>query len=168
MTSTATLSGFRQSVQNFRNLHVSYHTAEVASSREIPAPGLFKWLRASTVFAPLESRHESSKQEDGQRQFFVEFRLREAYQNHFVLLRALFEFSRPKDIAVVTHNDTRSFEIRLQGERMSNLLPYLEIITDRLLKEIQFKASLKAIIHHEAKVKQEQLKLYHSLRMSLV
>lgn len=165
MTLTAVLPGKRTRF-NFRNLFAAKDTRETPV-QDSHSHALFDWLETSPVLTAVEFRSLPAGRILGSNQLYAKFRLRQDYQDSFVLLRGLLEFSRPKEIAVSANSPERSFEVWLPEDQAPRILAYFETIITRLLREIRFKASLKMIVKYEAKVKQEQARLYEALRVSV-
>ena len=96
----------------------------------------------------------------------ITFTLPNKYTDHFVLLRGLLEFSRPRTIKIISSALDRSFYVEFSENQAEHFVTYLETILNSLVKEIKFKESLRALIIFEEKVKLEQAVLYANLKLS--
>ena len=98
--------------------------------------------------------------------YAITFRLSDKFANHFVLLRGLLEFSRPKTIEITPNAIDKTFYVELSKTQADHFVTHLDTILGWLIKEIKFKESLKALITFEKKVKREQAILYANMRQS--
>ena len=94
------------------------------------------------------------------------FTLSNKFAEHFVLLRGLLEFSRPKTIRIVSSPIDKSFHVEFSENEADHLVTHMETILTWLVKEIKFKESLSALINFEEKMKREQARLYANLKLS--
>ena len=92
--------------------------------------------------------------------YAIKLNLADEHANNFVLLRGMFEFSRPKAISFVGNAKDRTFQIEISESQRDYLISYLETILGWFIKEIQFKKTLSAIIKFEENVKRQQAILY--------
>jgi hypothetical protein len=98
--------------------------------------------------------------------YAITFRLSDKFSNHFVLLRGLLEFSRPKTIVITPNATDKTFHIALSETQADHFVAHLDTILGWLIKEIKFKESLRALITFEKKVKREQAIFYANMRKS--
>lgn len=98
--------------------------------------------------------------------YAITFKLSDKFANHFVLLRGLLEFSRPKTIEITTNATDKTFHVELSETQADHFVTHLDTILGWLIKEIKFKESLRALITFEKKVKREQAILYANMRRS--
>jgi len=98
--------------------------------------------------------------------FNLTFTLSNENAEHFVLLRGLLEFSRPKTIKIISNSTDKTFRAAFSEKDADHFVTYLETILNRLIREIKFKKSLRALIAFESKVKREQAILYADLKLS--
>jgi hypothetical protein len=96
----------------------------------------------------------------------ITFTLSNKFAEHFVLLRGLLEFSRPKTIRIISNRTDNTFHVLLSEEDDDHFVAHLEKILSWLVREINFKKSLKAMVNFEKKVKREQEILYANLRLT--
>lgn len=96
----------------------------------------------------------------------ITFTLSNKFAGHFVLLRGLLEFSRPRTIKISANASDKTFHVELSENEADYFVSYVETILKSLLKEIKFKESLRALINFEQKVKREQVLLYANLKLS--
>ncbi len=75
------------------------------------------------------------------------FTLTNKYAGQFVLLRGLFEFSRPRNININSNTSDKSFRIEFSEKEADHIVSYIETMLNSLLKEIKFKESLRALIN---------------------
>lgn len=94
------------------------------------------------------------------------FTLTKKYAGHFVLLRGLLEFSRPRTIKINSNTSDKSFRVEFSEKEADHIVSYIEAMLNSLLKEIKFKDSLRTLINFEQKVKREQALLYANLKLS--
>jgi hypothetical protein len=114
---------------------------------------------ASFTVVPAGKLFVSSK-------YRITVKLTEEFANNFVLIRGLFEFSRPKNIIISSAVKDQSFEIEILEAQAESFLSYIETIVGWLVNEIKFKNALKAILKFENRIKQEQAILYSGLHAS--
>lgn len=98
--------------------------------------------------------------------YAITFSLKDKFATHFVLLRGLLEFSRPKTIKIMPNTISKNFYIELSENQVEHFVTYLETIVAWLMKEIKFKEALRALITFEKEVKHKQATLYANLRAS--
>lgn len=98
--------------------------------------------------------------------YAITFRLTDKFANHFVLLRGLLEFSRPKTIKITSNAIDKTFHVELSETQANHFVNYLDMKLGWLMKEIKFKESLRALIIFEKKVKREQAILYANMKIS--
>ena len=96
----------------------------------------------------------------------ITFALSNKFADHFVLLRGLLEFGRPRTIKIIPSARDRNFYVEFSGNDAGHFVTHLEAILNSLVKEIKFKESLRALITFEEKVKREQAVLYANLKLS--
>ena len=96
----------------------------------------------------------------------ITFTLSNKFSGHFVLLRGLLEFSRPKSIRITSSSIDKSFHVEFSENDADRIVTYLETILKWLVKEINFKVSLRTIINFQEKMKREQSILYANLKLT--
>lgn len=160
MTSIAAFTGIKQYLT-----YVHYFVNSSASlfTRDRRHP-LQAYLKDSPIFLVDHIRTIRAEVSDQPDLLDIRFRLSDRGQKNFVLLRGLLEFSRPKGINISSDIHDRSFKLLLTEDQAPAVTSYLQAISERFHKEIEFKASLKKILHFENAMKIEQAKLYQSLQ----
>jgi hypothetical protein len=96
----------------------------------------------------------------------ITFSLSNKFAEHFVLLRGLIEFSKPKTIRITASRTDNTFHLSFSEGEADHFVAHLEKILDWLVREIRFKKSLKALVTFEKKVKREQEILYANLKLT--
>ncbi len=96
----------------------------------------------------------------------ITFTLSNKFAEHFVLLRGLLEFSRPKTIRIISSPIDKSFHVEFSENEADHLVIHMETVLNWLVKEIKFKESLRTLINFEEKMKREQARLYANLKLS--
>src|SRR5687767_7717336 len=101
MTQTARLAGDIQRI-NFFNILVGakksipeHDSVSLLSSKTEKENSLLHWLQKSDVFTTLEFKTIQAGEIFQTDLLIVKFTTSDRYRDHFVLLRGLFEFSRP-------------------------------------------------------------------------
>lgn len=97
----------------------------------------------------------------------VGFTLTNKFASHFVLLRGLLEFSRPKTIKVTANRADQSFYTEFSESQADDVVSYIETITGWFVKETKFKEAVRALIIFEQKVKREHAMLYAKMKDSV-
>jgi hypothetical protein len=170
MTSTAVHAGNDQPI-NFFNLFISSKktakTQEQLTHRDIVDDSFQRWFERSNVIEPVTFKAIPAGEIFGADQVIVKFSLRDLYQDQFVLLRGLLEFSRPKEISIATNNSEKTFQFHIGRDKVLAITTYLDKILDLFVKEIRFKESLKAVIRFEQATRLEQSRLYRELRTTI-
>lgn len=126
-----------------------------------------EWFMQSSMLMPLEIKTITAGKICLSDVVIVRFALSDNYRNHFVLLRGLLEFSRPKNISVSANNSEKSFELYIVKDQTTTVISYVDTILQLLMKEIAFKKSLQAVLKFERSIRIEQSKLYQALRTSI-
>jgi hypothetical protein len=98
--------------------------------------------------------------------YAITFRLSDKFADHFVLLRGLLEFSRPKTLEITPNATNKTFHVEFSETQADHFVTHLDTVLGWLIKEIKFKESLRALITFEKKVKREQAILYANMRQS--
>ena len=171
MTSTAVHAGNDQPI-NFFNLFISSKRPDNKTSgdytrRDIVDDSLQRWFERSNIIKPVTFKAIPAGEIFGADQVIVKFSLRDLYQDQFVLLRGLLEFSRPKEISISSNNSEKTFQLHIGKDKVSAITAYMERILDLLVKEIRFKESLKAVIRFEQATRLEQSRLYRELQTTI-
>jgi hypothetical protein len=100
--------------------------------------------------------------------YLITFKLRNQFSHYFVLLNGLLEFSRPKSFKVSKNRTDKTFRLEFSDDETDVFVSYLETILEWLIKEINFRQALTALITFEKKMKEEQAILNSRLQYSLV
>jgi hypothetical protein len=170
MTSTAVHAGNDQPI-NFFNLFISSKrttkTQEELTHRDIVDDSFQRWFERSNVIEPVTFKPILAGEIFGADQVIVKFSLRDLYQDQFVLLRGLLEFSRPKEISISSNNSEKTFQLHFGRDKVLAITTYLDKILALFAKEIRFKESLKAVIRFEQATRLEQSRLYRELRTTI-
>jgi hypothetical protein len=98
---------------------------------------------------------------NGQHKFV--FQIAEKFQPHFILIKGLIEFYRAKEHSVVYRKADNSFEINTLVSAVAPLHTFLGKIQDWLIREIEFKATLRKVIAFEDRYKKEKTTVYEAL-----
>jgi len=162
MTSITAFTGIRQYLA-YLNYFVTNRISYFTNDSRHP---LQAYLDDSSIFLVEHFHIIREGHSDQPGLLDIRFRLSQADVKNFVLLRGLFEFSRPGGIDITSDLHSRSFELRLPEDQVPAIASYLQAISDRFRKEIAFKASLRKILHFEKAMKAEQAKLYRNLQAS--
>jgi hypothetical protein len=171
MTSTAVHAGNDQPI-NFFNLFISSKRTDNKSHDEpthkhIVDNSLQRWFERSNVIRSVTFKAIPAGEIFQADQVIVKFRLEDLYQDQFVLLRGLLEFSRPKEISISSNKGEKSFQFQIGRDKVLAISTYLDKIIDLFVKEIRFKESLKAVIRFEQATRVEQTRLYRELRTTI-
>jgi len=171
MTSTAVHAGNDQPI-NFFNLFVSSKrtankTQDEITDRDVVDDSFQRWFERSNVIKPVTFKTIPAGEIFGADQVIVKFRLGDLYQDKFVLLRGLLEFSRPTEISISSNNSEKTFQFHIGRDKVLAITTYLDKILDLFAKEIRFKESLKAVIRFEQAIRLEQSRLYRELRTTI-
>src|SRR5690606_4572404 len=100
--------------------------------------------------------------------YIVNFQPNHEFVKHFILIRGLFEFSRPGSIKLVANIQTRSFDVEVSHLELEYFLSYVNIIADSFKKEMRFKNALRQVIAFEENIKKQQEHLYLNVHQSLL
>jgi hypothetical protein len=167
MKQTAVLAGNDQQV-NFLNIFIRSKTTpdsiDALASKETAANPILDWIEKSGILEPVDFKSIPGGKIFQSDRTIVKFKLSGIYRDHFVLLRGLMDFSRPKRISLSFNNSERTLELFAGTDQAAAVTEYLELILKLLIQEIKFKKSLKAIIRFEEAVRVEQSTLYRDLR----
>lgn len=173
MTQTATLAGNDQHI-NFFNYFIGLKNNSSQQNRSVlvrPQGGaedpLFRWLKNSNLLKPVKSTTIAANKIFLTDRVIIKFELSNDYRKHFVLLRGLLEFSRPKGIVISAHSSEKIFELHIGNNQAAAVISYLDIILKSFIKEINFKKSLKSVLRFEQTMKLQQAKLYNNLKASI-
>jgi hypothetical protein len=171
MTSTAVHAGNDQPI-NFFNLFVSSKrtankTHDELAHRDLVDDSFQRWFKNSNVIEPVTFKSIPAGEIFGADQVIVKFRLADLYEDQFVLLRGLLEFSRPKEISISSNNSEKTFQFHIGRDKVLAITTYLDKILALFAKEIRFKESLKAVIRFEQATRLEQSRLYRELRTTI-
>lgn len=173
MTQIAAFAGNDQRI-NFFNYFIGSKNNSAQKNHQVfdepksgPEQLLLKWLENSKVLKPVKSTTIAANRIFLTDRVIIKFELSNDYREHFVLLRGLLEFSRPKGIAISAHNSEKNFELHIGNDQAAAVISYLHIILQSFIKEINFKKALKSVLVFEQTVKQQQAKLYNTLKVSI-
>ena len=173
MTQTAAFAGNDQRI-NFFNYFTGLKNNSNRQNRKVSARPkgraedlLFQWLENSNLLKPVKSTTITANKIFPTDRVLIKFELSNDYRDHFILLRGLLEFSRPKEIAISAHNSEKTFELHIRIDQAAAVRSYLEIILKLFINEINFKKALKSVLQFEHTMKQQQTKLYSNLKASL-
>lgn len=92
----------------------------------------------------------------------LKFQVKTVYAPHFILVKGLLEFHRPKDFRFVFNVDEKSFEIDIKVSQLGFLEVFLDKIYTWLNRELAFKSVLKQVVAFEKRYKTESEKLYNA------
>ena len=79
----------------------------------------------------------------------IRYELSSQLKEHFVLLRGLIEFSRPKDFSFVFNRNENSFVASITRNQVANLKELLSNVQFQLNAELKFRKKLKTAIYFE-------------------
>lgn len=100
--------------------------------------------------------------------YVVNFQPTNEFVKHFILIRGLFEFSRPGSFKLVASANTRTFNAEVSHLELEYFLSYVSIIADSFKKEMRFKNALRQVISFEENVRKQQEHLYQNVHQSLL
>lgn len=100
--------------------------------------------------------------------YVIAFKLNQEFAKHFILLRGLFEFSRPGSIKIISKGRDKTFEGVISHAEVDFFLSYVNTVVDTLKKEIRFKIALREVLSFEESVRKQQEQLYLNIHHSLV
>lgn len=147
MTQTAALS-------TRQPLHISSHTETFSGSVHtiVDAGPLLKessLYSQSPLFFYKERVH-------------LKFHVKTTYTPHFILLKGLLEFHRPKDFRFVFNVGEKSFETDIKISQLGFLEDFLDKVHTWINRELAFKSLLKQVVAFEKRYKTESEKWYHT------
>jgi hypothetical protein len=99
--------------------------------------------------------------------YAISFSLTDKLASHFVLLRGLLEFSRPKTMKVTADSTDKTFYTEFTESQVDDVVTYIETIAGWLVKEIRFKEALRSLIIFEKSVKRTYAELYAEMQGSI-
>jgi hypothetical protein len=135
---------------NIRNENAVIKVAQWFSQSDFVAHFNFKLLPAI-----LHQDQHTGRQHN----VIFSFALPDKYQDHFVLLRGLFQFGEKPGMHIVSDRSTGTFSVEIFSNESAGAIKYFDAVFKLLSWEINFKRKLKAVIkfEHAARVQQHQL-----------
>ena len=169
MTQTAVLAGSEQQI-NFLNIFIRSKstpgTVDTLVPKSTVVNPILDWFDKSSMLEPVALKSIPTGKIFQSDRVIVKFKLSGIYDDHFVLFRGLLDFNRPKWISVSFNNSERTFELFVGIDQATVVTDYLDLVLTSLIKEINFKKSLKTILRFEESVRVEQSRLYKALQTS--
>jgi hypothetical protein len=93
----------------------------------------------------------------------LHFNLTNEYLPHFILIRGLIEFNRPKHLKFTYASDRKRMEIDLEVSEFDELTKLFRTVYAEVRKEIQFKTVLRKQIAFEREYRLESAAVYMAI-----
>jgi hypothetical protein len=93
----------------------------------------------------------------------LQYRVSDLYKTHFILIKGLIEFYRPKESVFLFDARTHALEVSVDVAAYHRLEAFLQLVERWLLAEIEFKATLKRILQFENHYRAESVRMYDPL-----
>jgi hypothetical protein len=90
----------------------------------------------------------------------ISFTLAGEFSSHFILVKGLTEFYRPKHLKFAFDHNRKAFTIDLAVAEINDLSKLLRVVQQELLREISFKAALRRAIEFEKRYRLEAAEVY--------
>src|SRR5688572_4044286 len=85
----------------------------LAEPKSVAEKVLWRWLENSVLLKPVKSTTIAANKIFLTDRVIIKFELSDEYREHFVLLRGLLEFSRPKEITISVQRADKTFELHI-------------------------------------------------------
>ncbi len=93
----------------------------------------------------------------------LQFRVKDEFATHFVLIKGLVEFTRPATLKFKFTVIDGLIETDVDVNQFDELKSLLNLVFNELWKELKFKASLKKAIQFEERYKLERAEVYSTI-----